>query len=64
MIRKLPEETVLQELHRIREEISDRFRGNIPAIADDAEKRLANSGRPIWKPRQDAPAPGETRDGS
>jgi rRNA-processing protein FCF1 len=54
MIRQPTPESVIEELHRIRREISDRFSGNISAIAKDAADRLACSGRPIWKPHPEA----------
>lgn len=44
-------ETVIDELHRVRREISDRFHGDIEAIARDAARRLAESGRPVWRGR-------------
>jgi len=52
-------ESVIQEFHRVRREISDRFHGDIDAIAQDAARRLAESGRPIWvrRDRNDRPAP-------
>jgi hypothetical protein len=49
MIQPTPPETPLEELHRIRREIAERFDENVFAIAEDAAKRLAESGRPIWK---------------
>jgi hypothetical protein len=48
---KSEHESVIAELHRIRRDISDKFGGDIAAIAKDAADRLAQSGRPIWKPR-------------
>ena len=54
MIRQPTPESVIEDLHRIRREISDRFGGNISAIAKDAADRLACSGRPIWKPHLEA----------
>lgn len=51
MIRKLKTESEIEEIHRIRREISDRFGGDIAAIANDAARRMAESGRPIWQPR-------------
>lgn len=39
----------IEEIHRIRREISDRFEGDIGAIAADAARRARESGRP--KPR-------------
>ena len=41
-------ETPIDEIHRIRREISDRFGGDIAAIAADAARRQALSGRPVW----------------
>lgn len=51
-------ESVIRELHRVRREISDRFHGDIDAIAQDAARRLAESGRPVWVRRnqEDRPA--------
>jgi len=43
-------DSVIEEIHRIREEISERFDGNIAAIAEDAARRQAALGRPVWKP--------------
>ncbi len=41
---------VLDEIHRTRREISERFGGDLHAILDDARKRQAASGRPEWSP--------------
>jgi len=49
MIQKSTIETPIEEIHRIRREISDRFGGDIDAIAADAERRAQTSGRPIWQ---------------
>ena len=46
-----PEESPIEEIHRIRREISDRFDGNIAAIAADAARRQAASNRPVWHPQ-------------
>ncbi len=51
MIQKPKADTVIAEIHRTRREISERFGGNINAIAEDAAQRLAKSGRPIWQPK-------------
>lgn len=48
MIQKTTAETPIEEIHRIRREISDRFGGDIAAIAEDADHRARMSGRPIW----------------
>ena len=50
MIQKQTTETPIEEIHRIRREISDRFGGDVAAIAEDASRRLEASGRPIWRP--------------
>lgn len=44
------QETPIQSIHKTRRAISDKFDGNISAIAADANERLERSGRPIWKP--------------
>ena len=49
MIQKSTTETPIEEIHRIRREISDRFGGEIAAIAADADRRAHASGRPIWQ---------------
>jgi hypothetical protein len=51
MIQKSTAETPIEEIHRIRREISDRFGGDITAIAADADRRAQASGRPIWQPK-------------
>jgi len=51
MIQKSKTDTVIAAIHRTRREISERFNGDIDAIAEDAARRLAESGRPIWQPK-------------
>jgi hypothetical protein len=51
MIQKSTTDPVIAEIHRTRREISERFHGDIDAIAEDAARRLAESGRPIWRPK-------------
>ena len=48
-------DSVIEEIHRIREEISERFGGNITAIAEDAARRQASSNRPVWKAKTPNP---------
>jgi hypothetical protein len=64
MILQPKPESIIEELHRIRREISGRFGGDIDAIARDAADRLARSGRPIWKPHPDAAVSQEAGAGS
>lgn len=45
----------IDEIHRIRREISDRFGGDIVAIAEDAARRQAAADRPVWQPKHDTP---------
>jgi hypothetical protein len=52
MIQKTTESPI-DEIHRTRREISDRFGGDVYAIAEDAARRQAASNRPIWKPKHD-----------
>lgn len=52
MIQKTTESPI-EEIHRTRREISDRFAGDVFAIAEDAARRQAASNRPLWKPRHD-----------
>jgi len=54
-------DSVIEEIHRTREEISERFDGNIAAIAEDAARRQATSGRPVWKPETFNKSPQPTR---
>lgn len=51
MIQKSKTDTVVAAIHRTRREISERFNGDIDAIAEDAAQRLAESGRPMWHPK-------------
>jgi len=48
-------ESPIEEIHRTRREISDRFGGDVFAIAEDAARRQAASNRPVWKPKCDEP---------
>jgi hypothetical protein len=43
----------IDEIHRFRRETSDRFGGDIVAIAEDAAGRQATSKRPVWQPKHD-----------
>lgn len=40
----------IDNIHQIRRAISDRFGGNVFAIAEDAARRQAASNRPVWNP--------------
>ncbi len=50
MIYKPKTDSVVDEIHKIRREIADRFDGNIRAISADANARMIASGCPVWKP--------------
>lgn len=50
-------DSTITEIHRTRREISDRFGGDIRAIAEDAARRLAKSNRPVWHPKHDEQMP-------
>ncbi len=49
MIQQPTTESLIDEIHRIRRAISDRFGGDIAAIAEDAAQRQAASNRPVWQ---------------
>ena len=53
MIQKLKTDSVIAEIHQTRREISERFKGDIAAIAEDAARRQAASGRPVWQRKDD-----------
>ena len=42
-------DTTIEEIHRTRERMADKFAGDIAAILDDARKRQAASGRAVWR---------------
>ena len=42
-------DTTIDEIHRTREKMADKFGGDIAAILEDARKRQAASGRPVWQ---------------
>jgi len=46
-----PTESPIEEIHRIRREISDRFDGDVAAIAEDAARCQVASNRPVWQPK-------------
>jgi len=47
---------IIAEIHRTRREMSDRFGGDFVAMLDDARRRQAASGRPIWQPKHGEPS--------
>ena len=49
--KKSNRDTTIREIHRTREEMADKFGGDIAAILEDARKRQAASGRPEWQGR-------------
>jgi hypothetical protein len=53
MIQKLTIDPIIEEIHRVRREMSDRFGGDFIAMLDDARQRQEASRRPIWKPKHD-----------
>ena len=50
MIQKRETDTMIDEIHQTRREISDRFAGDVDAIAADAARRQMESKRPVWCP--------------
>jgi hypothetical protein len=49
MIQKQKSDSVIAEIHQTRREISERFNGDVFAIAEDAARRQAASGRRVWQ---------------
>jgi hypothetical protein len=50
MIQKMNKrDTTIEEIHRTRQQMADKFAGDIAAILDDARKREAASGRARWR---------------
>ncbi len=39
----------IDDIHRTRQRIAEKFGGDIDAILEDARKRQENSGRPVWQ---------------
>ena len=42
-------DTIVEEIHRTRQRMAEKFGGDIAAILEDARKRQAASGRPVWQ---------------
>ena len=55
MIQKPKTDPIVDEIHAVRREISDRFGGDVRAIAADANARMRASGCPIWEPADNHP---------
>jgi len=51
MIEKNDVDTTIDEIHRTRERLAEKFGGDIKAILADARRRQAESGRPVWHGR-------------
>ena len=47
--KKSNSDTTIEEIHRNRQRMADKFGGDIAAILEDARKRQAASGRPVWQ---------------
>ena len=47
--KKSNRDTTIDEIHRTRQQMADKFGGDIAAILEDARKRQAASGRPVWQ---------------
>ncbi len=47
--KKRESDATIAEIHRIREQMADKFGGDIAAILEDARQRQAASGRPVWQ---------------
>ena len=47
--KKNSRDPVIEEIHRTRRQMADKFGGDIAAILDDARKRQVAGGRPLWQ---------------
>lgn len=47
---KQPIDPIIEEIHEIRREIAKRFSYDISKISEDARRRQALEGRPLWQP--------------
>lgn len=56
MNQKRMTDPILDEIHRTRREMSERFGGDFIAMLDDARRRQEASGRPIWQPKHNEPS--------
>lgn len=45
---ELPSETIIHDLHLIREAIVNSFNGDLHALTKDARQRQQRSGHPVW----------------
>ena len=51
MIQKLISDPVIDEIHRVRREIADKFGEDFAAMLEDARRRQESSVRPTWQPK-------------
>ena len=47
--KKNDRDTIIEEIHRTRRRMAEKFGGDLAAILEDARKRQAASGRPVWQ---------------
>jgi hypothetical protein len=44
-------DTTIEDIHRTRRRIAEKFGHDLAAIVEDAKQRQASSGHEIWKPQ-------------
>jgi len=42
-------DTTIEDIHRIRRQMAEKFGGDVDAIIEDARKRQEASGRAVWQ---------------
>ena len=47
--KKNDRDTIVEEIHRTRQRMAEKSGGDIAATVEDARKRQAASGRPVWQ---------------
>jgi (p)ppGpp synthase/HD superfamily hydrolase len=52
MTQKSPDrDTTIEDIHATRRRIAEKFGHDLAAIVEDAQKRQADSGHEIWRPK-------------
>jgi len=62
MIQHLMSDPIIEEIHRTRREMSEKFNGDFAAMLEDARRRQEASGRRVWQPK--SPNKAVQRDGA
>ena len=61
MIQQLMSDPIIEEIHRTRRDMSDKFNGDFVTMLKDARRRQEVSGGKVWQPKP--PSKADQRDG-